>query len=207
MDMSTVIRAVEELFRGDGSGHDFYHTLRVYRTALTLAREEVCREELVCLAALLHDADDRKLFATENFANARRILREHGAPAETEEAVIRIIASVSFGSGGIPDTAEGKIVQDADRLDALGAIGAARTFAYGGSRGTPLHDPELLPRLDMTPEEYRAHRGTSVNHFYEKLFRLKDGMHTATGRRLAEGRDRYLREFLEEFLAEWDGLR
>ena len=208
MDMEPIVKAVRHLFAQDASGHDFWHTMRVYRSAMTIADTESCDRDVVALGALLHDADDRKLFTTENYANARMILRQQGAVPELEERVIGVIKTVSFGGGSVvPDTIEGKIVQDADRLDALGAIGAARTFAYGGSHGTPMHDPDCPPRLNMTPEEYRHHRGTSVNHFYEKLFTLKDTMNTESAKRLAESRDRYLREFLEEFLLEWDGQR
>ena len=201
-----VMKAVRTLFEKDAIGHDYWHTLRVYRTAVMIAEKENCDRDVVALGALLHDVDDRKLFATEDYANARQILRASGASPELEQQVIKVIATVSFGGGSVvPDTIEGKIVQDADRLDALGAIGAARTFAYGGSHGAPMHDPESPPRLNMTKEEYRSHRGTSVNHFYEKLFTLKDTMNTATGCALAQHRDAFLRSFLDEFLREWDG--
>lgn len=207
MDTETLLTRVKNLFSGDASGHDFYHTLRVYRTAMAIAREENCNREIVMLGALLHDADDKKLFATENYANAHRLLQEYGASPEVTRQVIGVISTVSFGEGKIPDTIEGKIVQDADRLDALGAVGIARTFAYGGSRGLVIHDPEILPQMGMTPEQYRSHKGTSVNHFYEKLLCLKDTLHTQTAKKIAEKRHQFMEEFLEEFLAQWDGKR
>ena len=207
MDTETLLTRVKNLFSGDASGHDFYHTLRVYRTAMAIAREENCNWEIVMLGALLHDADDKKLFATENYANARRLLQEYGASPEVTRQVIGVISTVSFGEGKIPDTIEGKIVQDADRLDAMGAVGIARTFAYGGSRGLPIHDPEIPPQMGMTPEQYRSHKGTSVNHFYEKLLTLKDTLHTQAAKEIAQKRHRFMEAFLQEFLAQWDGQR
>lgn len=198
---------VRELFQNDGSGHDLHHTLRVYRTALTIAQAEGGDRDTVALAALLHDADDPKLFSTENLANARGFLQRNHASQELEEKVCAVLRQISFRGGAIPDTAEGRIVQDADRLDAIGAVGVARCFAYGGSRGRAIHDPEEGPRPSMTAAEYAANRGTSINHFYEKLLKLKGLMNTQTGRRLAQGRHAFLEEFLEEFYAEWDGKR
>lgn len=204
--IESVMNAVRVLLEKDAGGHDYWHTLRVYRTAMNIAEKESCDKTVVALGALLHDVDDRKLFATQDYANARRILRENGVSTALEHQVIDVISTVSFSSGAAaPDSMEGKIVQDADRLDALGAIGVARTFAYGGSSKSPMHDPDLPPRLNMTKEEYRNHRGTSVNHFYEKLFTLKDMMNTETGRAMALHRDAFLHAFLEEFFREWDG--
>lgn len=208
MNLTLVENRVKVLFLHDAGGHDFFHTLRVYRTAMSIAEKEPCNPEIVALGALLHDADDKKLFSTENYANARAILREYGASPQLENAVIEVISTVSFGgSSTIPATVEGRIVQDADRLDAIGAIGIARTFAYGGSHGTPMHDPGIPPRIGMTTEEYRSHKGTSLNHFYEKLFRLKETLNTHTAKEMALHRDAFLHRFVEEFLAEWDGIR
>ena len=206
--MQFVIEQVRSLFAEDASGHDVWHTLRVCRMAMRIAESETCNKEIVMLGALLHDVDDPKLFNTWDYANARRILRQYGASGEVEARVIDVISTVSYGGGSVvPATVEGKIVQDADRLDALGAIGIARTFAYGGSHGTPMHDPDTPPRYNMTKEEYRAHRGTTLNHFHEKLFLLKDTMNTETAKRLALHRDGILHDFMEEFLAEWEGQR
>lgn len=177
------IRYIEDLFRDDAGGHDAAHTMRVYHNALLIARSEPpCDMEVVCLAALLHDADDHKLFHTGNNANARAFLEAHGVK-KTEE-IITAINSVSFSRnrGRRPGTPEGGIVQDADRLDAIGAVGIARTFAYGGEHGRSLD--------------------ASIRHFHEKLLLLKDGMNTQTARKLAEDRHRYMLGFLEEYARE-----
>ena len=205
MELTKLVEDVRRLFAGDSSGHDFYHTMRVYRNAMTIAEETPCDSQVVALGALLHDADDRKIFATENYENARSLLKSYGATDQLEEAVIHVISTVSFGNGKTPATIEGKIVQDADRLDALGAIGIARTFAYGGSHGTPMYDPEIPPRENMSAEQYRTHKGTSFNHFYEKLLKLKDLMHTKKAKEMAAHRHAFLETFAQEFLQEWEG--
>ena len=176
---------IKDLFRDNAGGHDTDHTLRVYRNAMRIAASEPRADDLVvALAALLHDADDHKLFHTENYANARRFLRDHALPEATVQAVIAAIDSVSFSrnQGRVPETLEGKIVQDADRLDAIGAVGVARTFAYGGEHGRSMSE--------------------SVQHFYDKLLRLRDLMNTETARRLAEERHAFLVAYLEEFRKE-----
>jgi len=197
------------LFAGDASGHDLQHTLRVYRLAARIAREEGADLEIVQLAALLHDADDRKLFPAthETLGNAWHFLRENGVSREMEEHICAIIRDLSFSGGRVPNSLEGRVVQDADRLDAIGAIGIARVFAYGGAHGRPIHLPEEAPRAGMTPAEYAAHTSTGINHFYEKLLLLKDRMNTAAGRRLAEGRHRFMEAYLAQFYAEWEGER
>ncbi|MBQ7146373.1 MAG: HD domain-containing protein [Lachnospiraceae bacterium] len=179
------ISYVQALFAENAGGHDADHTLRVYRNAMLIAEHEPgCDKEVVTMAALLHDADDHKLFQTENNANARRFLEENHIPAEGIDLICEVIGSVSFSQnrGKTPRTLEGKIVQDADRLDALGAIGIARTFAYGGEHGRSMAD--------------------SLQHFYDKLLLLKNMMHTETGRQMAEGRHGFLLAFLEEWKAE-----
>ena len=207
MDFTQLITQLQQLFAQDASGHDFHHTMRVYRNAMAVAKETACDKEVVALGALLHDADDKKLFFTENYENARKLLAVYGASAQLEEKVIDVISTVSFGGGKTPHTIEGKIVQDADRLDALGAIGIARTFAYGGSHGTPMYDPEIPPKMHMTSQEYRNHVGTSFNHFYEKLLLLKDTMHTESAKKIAAHRHAFLESFAQEFLQEWEGKR
>ena len=176
------IEYIRALFRGNADGHGADHALRVRRNAMMIAEGEACDPQIVSLAALLHDADDHKLFSTEHNANARRFLEEHGVAPETTERICAAINAVSFSKnkGKRPETAEGRIVQDADRLDALGAVGIARTFAYGGGHGRP-------------PEE-------SIAHFHEKLLLLKDMMNTEKGREIAEERH----AFLEAFLREWE---
>ena len=172
---------VNELFRGNAGGHDAAHTLRVYRNAMLIAESEPgCDREIVALCALLHDADDHKMFSTENNENARSFLQANDVLPERIERICEAVNSVSFSRnrGKTPQTIEGKIVQDADRLDAIGAIGIARTFAYGGEKGRALED--------------------SVQHFYDKLLLLKDLMNTSAGRKLAEERHRFLEMFLEE---------
>lgn len=191
------IEFAREIFAGDGSGHDFDHTMRVYRMATRLAEEEGAELEIVRLAALLHDVDDRKISpeTCKNYLRAVTFLKENGAEDETIGKIVEIISQVSFSAHkGIPTTLEGKCVQDADRLDAIGAIGIARTFAYGGSRGRRMHDPH-----GQDPD-------ATVQHFYDKLLLLKDSMNTATGKRLAQHRDEFMRGFLEEFYAEWQGI-
>ncbi len=186
------------VFDGDGSGHDFDHTMRVYRMAVRIAEEEGADIQTVALAALLHDVDDRKLSPETCLHKDRAVgfLREHGVTEDEIRRIVQIISEISFSEGnGRPSTLEGMCVQDADRLDAIGAIGIARAFAFGGSRGRRIHDPDAQDRT------------TSVQHFYDKLLLLKDLMNTDTGRRLAQQRDAFLRDFLEEFYAEWDGIR
>ena len=185
-----------KLFAGDSSGHDFDHTLRVFHMATTIAKAENADLEIVQLAALLHDVDDRKLSPQtyENKDNAVSFLRENCAEGEKIKLIVEIISQISFSAGnGAPRTLEGKCVQDADRLDAMGAIGIARTFAFGGSHGRAMHDPD------------GSDRSSSIAHFYDKLLLLKDRMNTETGRRLAQHRHAYLENFLAEFLSEWDG--
>ena len=177
------VEYIRTLFEGNADGHNFDHSCRGWHNAMMIAETEPdCTPEVVALAALLHDADDHKLFSTENNANARAFLEEHGVPGEMSDRICETVNAVSFSKnkGKRPGTAEGRIVQDADRLDAMGAVGIARTFAYGGSHG-------------RKPEG-------SIEHFYEKLLLLKDMMNTEKGRELAETRH----AFMEEFLREWD---
>lgn len=201
----------EELLNSDRSGHGADHTMRVYRLACRIAENESVDRIKVKVAALLHDVDDVKLFpeTAKTKANAARFLKEAGCEDADIAAILTIIEQVSFiGTDSVkPDTPEGCCVQDADRLDAIGAIGIARAFTYGGSHGRALYDPNEPPRLNMTEAEYRSHISTTLNHFYEKLLLLKDRMTTETGRALAKERHRYLEGFLEEFLAEWEGTR
>lgn len=202
---------VKTIFKNDHSGHDYFHTIRVYETATKIAEQEHADMEIVQLAALLHDVDDIKLSPEthEHKERAVAFLREHGV-AETEiKRICDIIGEVSFrGTDSVvPGTIEGKCVQDADRLDALGAIGIARAFAYGGSHHRIMHDPEKKPAVHMNEAEYRKHISTTVNHFYEKLFQLKDMMNTATAKTIAEQREDYMKAYLAQFLDEWDGIR
>ena len=201
-----MIEALRERFSSDSSGHDIDHTLRVARTAMVIQSAEGGDPDIVELAALLHDADDRKLFGSEGCPFACSIMKGLGFDGDEMDRVIAIIRQVSFkGTDSVsPDSLEGRIVQDADRLDAIGAIGIARAFAYGGSRGRRMHDPSEPPKAGMDAREYYANEGTTVNHFHEKLLLLKDMMNTDTGRRMAESRHAFMLEFLDRFEEEWE---
>ena len=157
---------------------------------------------------MLHDVDDPKLFENSNHENAKRIMYGAKIDDNTCKKVIRIIEQVSFKGidSVVPDTIEGKIVQDADRLDAMGAIGIARAFAYGGAKGRNMYDPDMMPLLNLNQEEYINNKGTTVNHFYEKLFSLKEMMNTACAKEIAEKRDMFMREYISEFMNEWAGI-
>lgn len=196
--INKAIEFAREIFQRDASGHDFDHTMRVYRMAVTIAEEMGADVQTVSLASLLHDVDDRKLSPETCVHKDRAVafLRECHLPEVDIRKIVQIISEISFSEGnGAPSTLEGMCVQDADRLDAIGAIGIARTFAFGGSRGRRIHDPE---QSDLT---------TSIQHFYDKLLLLKDRMNTPAGKEFARQRDAYLRGFLEEFYAEWNGNR
>ena len=213
---ATVIAACEAYVRGamarDASGHDWWHVERVRRVALRLAAEEGADPYVVELAALLHDVADHKLHGGDETAGpraARAWLEAHGVGGETTAHVADIIARLSYKGAGVPTpmpTVEGRVVQDADRLDAIGAIGVARAFAFGGTRGRPLHDPEAVPELHDSFERYKRSAGPTTAHFHEKLLLLRDRINTPSARRIAEGRHRFLEEFLERFLREWDGV-
>jgi uncharacterized protein len=201
---------VRTLLQHDSSGHDWWHIHRVWKMAIRLAREEQAEPFVVELAALLHDLDDWKLHPQSDGRpfRAEGWLRELGVDPRVRDHVCAILTHLSFKGAGVGNgisTLEGRVVQDADRLDALGAVGLARAFAYGGSRGRAMHDPAQEPTLHATFEAYRQNQGTTLNHFHEKLLLLKDRMNTAAGKRLAEARHAYLEGFLERFLAEWDG--
>lgn len=201
---------IKEVFQNDFSGHDFFHSMRVYRTAINIAEAEHADMQVVALAALLHDVDDRKLspMTAGKKENAARFMRSQNVPESEIRQVCQIIDEVSFkGTDSVrPSTSEGKCVQDADRLDALGAIGIARTFAYGGSHNRAIYDPELPPRTAMNQAQYYSSKSTSLNHFYEKLFLLEGMMNTETGKAIARKRTQYMQQFVDEFLNEWDGL-
>lgn len=201
---------IKGIFQNDFSGHDFFHSMRVYRTAINIAEAEHADLEVVALAALLHDVDDRKLspMTAEKKENAARFMCSQNVSESEIRQVCQIIDEISFkGTDSVrPSTPEGKCVQDADRLDALGAIGIARTFAYGGSHNRAIYDPELPPRAAMNQAQYYSSKSTSLNHFYEKLFLLEGMMNTETGKAIARKRTQYMQQFVDEFLNEWDGL-
>ena len=201
---------VRRTFENESSGHDWWHIHRVWKMAARIATAEGADQQVVQLAALLHDIADWKFHDGDLSAGpraARKWLEEQATAPRLTDQVCEIIAGISYKGAGVAtpmSSLEGRVVQDADRLDAIGAIGVARAFAYGGHAGRLLHDPEHPPTLHMTAEAYHRDRGPTTNHFYEKLLLLKDRMQTATGREIAQQRHAYLEGFLEQFLAEWD---
>ena len=199
---------VKEKFENEYSGHDYFHTLRVFKMATRIAECEGADLQIVQLSALLHDVDDRKLSPAtyQNQANARDFLSSIGADANAIERICQIIREISFGANSsVPTTIEGKCVQDADRLDALGAIGIARAFAYGGNHQRLMYHPDISPNENMTKEEYVKSESTTINHFYEKLFKLTALMNTKTAIEIAKSREAYMQGFISEFMDEWDG--
>ena len=199
---------VKEKFENEYSGHDYFHTLRVFNTATHIANLEGASVTIVGLAALLHDVDDRKISPEtyQNQTNARSFLMTNGVDGDTAKLVCLMIREISFGANNaVPTTLEGKCVQDADRLDAIGAIGIARAFAYGGNHNRHMYHPDIKPNLNMSKEEYVKSESTTVNHFYEKLFKLADLMNTETAKKMARERDEYMREFVTRFMNEWEG--
>lgn len=199
---------VRNILETDASGHDWYHIERVHKLALSLSEKEGGDRFVIEMAALLHDVADEKLNESEE-AGMKKVsdwLEGLNVTEEENEHILHIIMNMSYkgGHGGKVSTLEGKIVQDADRLDALGAIGIARTFAYGGAKGRLMYDPNIPPRKEMTKEEYRKNDDPSLNHFYEKLLKLKDLMNTDAAKREAEIRHRYMEEFIEQFMKEWN---
>ncbi|MCR6106895.1 HD domain-containing protein [Salipaludibacillus agaradhaerens] len=202
---------VKQLFGEDTSGHDFYHTDRVRKAARTIAEKEGADAELCELAALLHDAGDDKFHPSEEAGKqfVKRWLQKQEVTNETIEKLIDIIETVSFkgGNNRPPASLEARVVQDADRLDAIGAIGIARCFMFAGYKGEAMYHPELKPRDIITKEAYRQERSSAINHFYEKLLKLSGLMTTETGKQMARERHQFLETFLHEFFAEWEGQR
>lgn len=185
-------------------------SMRVYRLAIEIAAQENAEMLIVQLAALLHDVDDVKLSPEthEPKKNAVGFMNNNVVDDKVIASVCKIIDEVSFAGTDsvVPSTLEGKCVQDADRLDAIGAIGIARAFAYGGSKGRRIHDPDIKPMTNMNKADYNQnHNSTSINHFYEKLLLLKNMMNTETAKKMAMHRQAVMEDFLEEFMAEWEG--
>jgi uncharacterized protein len=206
----TILFVREKLANAEG-GHDWFHIQRVYKNALLIAKGENCDETVVKLGALLHDIADSKFHGGDETVGpkvAREFLESEGVSETIISHVIQIIDNISFKGGKTEkkfSSIELDIVQDADRLDAIGAIGIARAFNYGGFKNRTMYNPEIAPKLNMTKEEYKSSQAPTINHFYEKLLLLKDKMNTQTGKQIAEQRHHYMQGFLAQFYAEWDG--
>lgn len=207
-----VILYVKKELQQAESGHDWFHIERVYRNALNIVEGEGEVDLVVVkLIALLHDIADSKFHGgdeTVGPTKARKLLEELSYDQETIEHVVKGIENISFKGGNFNQVFRSKeldIVQDADRLDAIGAVGIARTFNYGGYKNALMYDPKIEPKIGMSKEEYKKNEGTTINHFYEKLLRLKDLMNTDTGRQLAEGRHKFMESFLSQFYDECEG--
>lgn len=209
--ISQIVEEVKEKLSGEGSGHDWWHIYRVWKMAQHIGREEKANMLIVELAALLHDVADWKFHDGDDTVGPRvagEMLAKHGVSKEIIDHVGQIIAEGSFKGAGVqtkPSTLEGEIVQDADRLDAIGAMGIARAFAYGGHKGRLIYDPNIKPIMHSTKEEYSKNQSPTINHFYEKLLLLKNLMNTTSARKLAEERHAFMEVYLDRFYKEWKG--
>ncbi len=210
------IKFVKETLKDAESGHDWFHVQRVWRNSILISKGESENGEnvnllVVQLAALLHDIADHKFHNGDDTVGskvAKAFLEKLNVDKETIAAVCNVILKISFKGSSAKneiDSLEGMIVQDSDRLDAVGAIGVARAFSYGGYRNRQMFDPDDLPKPNMTWEQYKSNTGCTVNHFYEKLLLLKDRMNTPSGKKIAQERHDYMAGFLEKFMSEWNG--
>lgn len=198
---------VRNYFDNESSGHDWWHIFRVRNMALKLARQEGGDKFIIEIAALLHDLDDWKLNDSNSELKTEKWLISIGFPKLKIAEVLEIIEQVSFKGAGVDNCAvsvEAQIVQDADRLDAIGAIGIARTFAYGGNKKRLIYHPDIKPVLHNSFDEYKKTTAPTINHFYEKLLLLKERMNTKTAKELAEKRHKFMESFLEQFYGEWE---
>ncbi|MFC7356271.1 HD domain-containing protein [Jejudonia soesokkakensis] len=209
--IENTIHFVKKELKDAEGGHDWFHIERVYKNAKLIAASEKVNSTIVALGALLHDIADSKFYdgdETVGPRKARVFLASEGVSEEIITHVMKIIKHISFKGGNNPQKFQSKeldVVQDADRLDALGAIGIARTFNYGGFKNRKIYDPAIEPKLDMTVSEYKNSTAPTINHFYEKLLLLKDRMNTETGKKLAIERHDFMEAFLTQFYAEWEG--
>ncbi|MBL8063686.1 MAG: HD domain-containing protein [Anaerolineales bacterium] len=215
MDRETIIQRtanyIKQEFSDDSSGHDWWHIYRVWKNALTICEHEKADSFIVQLAALLHDLDDWKFNPSgdETPLRARAWLDSYRVDSSIADSVCEIIKHISYKGAGVENkmnTLEGFIVQDADRLDAIGAIGIGRAFAYGGYKNRMMYDPDSPPRMHATFEEYKNSKSATINHFYEKLLLLKGMMNTPTAKRIAEQRHNVMEDFLSQFMLEWEGV-
>lgn len=207
----TILFVKQKLKNAEG-GHDWFHIERVYKNALLISKNENCDLKVVQLAALLHDIADSKFNDGDEMIGpsiARKYLESENVENKTVEHIVAIIENISFKGGNFEKkftSKELEIVQDADRLDAIGAVGIARAFNYGGFKNRPLYNPEIRPNLSMTKEEYKNSEAPTINHFYEKLLLLKDKMNTETGEKIAQERHSFMETFLKQFYNEWNGI-
>ena len=206
------VEFVKKELENDYTGHDFWHIHRVTTMSKKIAKIENANGYICELAALLHDVADEKLIDNEDegIKKIENFLDENQVDNEDIKHIIEIISTMSYKGGTNKKamrTLEGKIVQDADRLDAIGAIGVARCMCYTGAKQRPIYEPNENIRENMTLDEYRSNKGNAINHFYEKLLKLKDQMNTKTAKELAEGRHKFLEEFLDNFHMEWNGQK
>ena len=216
MDYKEFIQKTEDFmiseFRGEGSGHDWFHIDRVRKMALYLGRQEGSDLFITEMAALLHDLDDWKLVKSGNQfpLRAEKWLQEMNLEMDQVSRIVQVIEDISFKGAGVETpvhSLEAAVVQDADRLDAIGAIGIARTFAYGGNKKRALYDPAVVPVMHCDFQSYQSSTAPTINHFYEKLLLLKDRMNTDAGRTIAIGRHQYMETFLSQFFEEWEANR
>lgn len=214
MNQSKILKTAtfaKEFFKGDFSGHDWWHTFRVWNLAKNIAKKEKADTFVVEMSALLHDVADEKLNNGDAKAGEQKVikwLKSLDVDDKNITEICNVIKSVSFKGAktkNSAETIEAMIVQDADRLDAIGAIGIARAFAFGGSIKRDIYDPTVKPIQHKDYEQYKKREGTSINHFYEKLLLLRDLMNNASAKKIAEKRHRYLLGFLKEFFVEWKG--
>jgi len=205
-DLTKTESYIRNHFENEGSGHDWWHIHRVRNVALKLAGNEGGNKFIIEMAALLHDLDDWKLNGNSRISKTTQWLDDLGISNSEKTEILEIIEQVSFKGAGVENNAillEAKIVQDADRLDAIGAIGIARTFAYGGSKGRLIYHPEIEPELHNDFEEYKKNTAPTINHFYEKLLLLKDLLNTDSAREMAIKRHQFMKDFLAQFYDEW----
>ena len=208
--IENTVEFVKEKLHGAEAGHDWFHIERVWKLSKKIAETETCNREVVELSALLHDIADPKFHKGDEtlaLKISRAFLEGQNVDEEVINEVLLIIKNISFKNRGeAPENLplELKIVQDADRLDAIGAIGIARTFNFGGFKNNLMYHPDIQPKLNMSKEEYKKNDGTTINHFYEKLLLLKDLMNTEKGKEMAEDRHQFMLHFLEEFYKEWN---
>ena len=212
--IENTIAFVKKTLQGAEGGHDWFHIERVYKNALLIAKDEKVDVFMVSIGALLHDIADAKFYDGDETVGpklAREFLEKQRVNEEVIVHIENIIQFISFktslSDGEKFTSPELAVIQDADRLDAIGAIGIARCFNYGGFKNRALYDPEIIPNLNMTKEEYKKSTAPTINHFYEKLLLLKDKMNTKTGKNIALERHNYMENFLKQFYAEWNGLK